>query len=77
MKIATYNINGINGRLPIRLKWLKAAKPDVVCFQKLKATNDKFPEETIQKAGYSAVWSGRKIWNGIAILAKKGFARKW
>ena len=50
MKIATYNVNGINGRLPVLLRWLESAKPDVVCLQELKAPNDKFPLAAIQAA---------------------------
>ena len=52
MKIATYNVNGVNGRLPVLLRWLKEAKPDVVCLQELKAPQEKFPEEAIKEAGY-------------------------
>ncbi|MFL9833735.1 exodeoxyribonuclease III [Chryseobacterium terrae] len=71
MKIATYNVNGINGRLPVLLKWLEESKPDIVCLQELKAPNEKFPIEAIQKAGYHAIWKGQKSWNGVAILSKK------
>ena len=70
MKIATYNVNGINGRLPVLLRWLEEAKPDIVCLQELKASHDKFPLEAIQYAGYGAIWHGQKSWNGVAILAK-------
>lgn len=70
MKIATYNVNGINGRLPVLLRWLEEAKPDVVCLQELKASNDKFPLKSIQDAGYGAIWHGQKSWNGVAILAR-------
>jgi len=70
MKIATYNINGINGRLPVLLKWLKASSPDVVCLQELKATDERFPEKEIKKLGYEALWVGQKSWNGVAILSK-------
>jgi len=70
MKIATYNINGINGRLEILLRWLKEAQPDVVCLQELKSENHKFPELAISEAGYQAVWHGQKSWNGVAILSK-------
>ncbi len=71
MKIATFNINGINGRLPVLLKWLKIASPDVVCLQELKAPQEKFPEADLKKAGYNAVWLGQKSWNGVAILSKQ------
>jgi exodeoxyribonuclease-3 len=72
MKIATYNVNGINGRLPVLLKWLKQARPDIVCLQELKCPNDKFPELAINKAGYQAIWHGQKSWNGVAILSRSG-----
>ena len=70
MKIATYNVNGINGRLPVLLKWLSQAKPDIVCLQELKASQEKFPIEEINAAGYQAIWKGQKRWNGVAILSK-------
>ncbi len=70
MKIATYNVNGINGRLPVLLRWLKEALPDVVCLQELKASNEKFPEKAIAEAGYKAIWHGQKQWNGVAILSR-------
>lgn len=70
MKIATYNVNGINGRLPVLLRWLEASSPDVVCLQELKAPQDKFPEQAISDAGYHAIWHGQKSWNGVAILSK-------
>src|SRR6476620_3921940 len=71
MKIATFNINNINRRLPNLLRWLGAAKPDVVSLQELKATDAEFPIAAIEKAGYGAVWRGQKTWNGVAILARK------
>jgi len=70
MKIATYNVNGVNGRLPVLLRWLDEAKPDVVCLQELKAPNEKFPEQAINEAGYQAIWHGQKSWNGVAILSR-------
>src|SRR5947208_5918936 len=70
MKIATFNVNGVNGRLPVLLRWLAKAKPDVVCLQELKAPLEKFPEAAIRAAGYGAVWHGQKSWNGVAILAR-------
>ena len=68
MKIATYNVNGVNGRLPVLLRWLKETAPDVVCLQELKAPQEKFPLQAIQDAGYNAIWHGQKSWNGVAIL---------
>lgn len=70
MKLATYNVNGINGRLPVLLRWLKQAEPDVVCLQELKAPEEKFPSSEIEKAGYGAIWQGQRSWNGVAILAR-------
>lgn len=76
MKIATYNVNGVNGRLPVLLRWLEETAPDVVCLQELKAPQEKFPEQAIADAGYSAIWHGQKQWNGVAILAKAEFEIK-
>jgi exodeoxyribonuclease III len=69
MKITTFNINGINGRLAVLLRWFEDARPDVVCLQELKAINEKFPRDALETAGYGAVWHGQKSWNGVAILA--------
>jgi exodeoxyribonuclease-3 len=70
MKIATFNVNGINGRLPALLRWLEEAKPDAVCLQELKAPREKFPDVALVEAGYGAIWHGQKSWNGVAILAR-------
>lgn len=72
MKIATYNVNGVNGRLPVLLRWLEESQPDIVCLQELKAPDDKFPEAAIRDAGYDAIWHGQKAWNGVAILSRVG-----
>ena len=72
MKIATYNVNGVNGRLRVLLRWLEAAQPDVVCLQELKTPQDKFPVGEIEKAGYGSIWLGQKSWNGVAILQRGG-----
>jgi exodeoxyribonuclease-3 len=72
MKIATYNVNGITSRLPVLLRWLQETQPDVACLQELKAPQEKFPEEAIKEAGYSAIWHGQKSWNGVAILSRIG-----
>lgn len=72
MKIATYNVNGVNGRLPVLLRWLEQAEPDIVCLQELKAPQERFPEKTIRDAGYEAVWHGQSRWNGVAILSRIG-----
>lgn len=72
MKIATYNVNGINGRLPVLVRWLELAKPDIVCLQELKAPQERFPERAIRDIGYEAVWHGQSRWNGVAILSRVG-----
>lgn len=72
MIIATYNVNGITGRLPILLKWLDLAQPDIVCLQELKAPQASFPEQAINEAGYDAIWLGQSRWNGVAILSRVG-----
>jgi exodeoxyribonuclease-3 len=72
MRIVTYNVNGVNGRLPVLLRWLGETSPDVVCLQELKAPQEKFPEVAIQNAGYGAIWHGQKSWNGVAILSRNG-----
>lgn len=72
MKIATFNINGINARLPVLLRWLHKEKPDIVCLQELKAPQEKFPETALSDAGYESIWHGQKSWNGVAILSRVG-----
>jgi exodeoxyribonuclease-3 len=70
LKIATFNINNVNKRLTNLLDWLRAAAPDVLCLQELKADHDAFPLAAIEDAGYGAVWWGQRSWNGVAILAR-------
>jgi exodeoxyribonuclease-3 len=72
MKIATFNVNGVNGRLPVLLRWLKRSQPDVACLQELKAPQERFPAAALADAGYGAIWHGQKSWNGVAILRRGG-----
>jgi exodeoxyribonuclease III len=72
MKIATYNVNGVNGRLPVLLRWLAEAQPDIVCLQELKSPDERFPADALSDAGYRALWHGQKSWNGVAILSRAG-----
>ena len=72
MKIGTYNVNGINGRLPVLLRWLEEEQPDIVCLQELKAPDEKFPASAIRDLGYDAIWHGQKSWIGVAILSRVG-----
>jgi exodeoxyribonuclease-3 len=70
MKIATWNVNSVKARLAHLVRWLDAAKPDVVLLQELKCEADAFPELEVKAAGYDAVVVGQKAYNGVAILAK-------
>ena len=70
MKIATFNVNGVNGRLPRLIEWLTETGPDVVCLQELKTDDSKFPARAIEAAGYGAIWHGQRAHHGVAILAK-------
>ena len=70
MKIATWNINGINRRLPLLLDWLARAKPDIVALQETKSTDADFPKAALDRAGYGACHVGQRTWNGVALLAR-------
>jgi exodeoxyribonuclease-3 len=72
LRIATYNINGINGRLNVLTRWLKEFQPDVVGLQELKCTDEQFPAAALESLGYSAIWHGQKSWNGVALLSRVG-----
>lgn len=72
MRIATYNVNGINGRLPVLVRWLESTRPDIVCLQELKAPDEAFPEAALDKIGYQAIWHGQSRWNGVALLSRIG-----
>lgn len=70
MKLAAWNVNSLNVRLPHVLDWLKAESPDVLCLQELKLEDAKFPRTAIEDAGYNVVFDGQKTYNGVAILSK-------
>ena len=72
LRIASYNINGINTRLAALIRWLEEFQPDVVGLQELKCTDEAFPREAIESLGYSAIWHGQKSWNGVALLSRVG-----
>ena len=72
MKIATFNINNVGKRLPNLLAWLETAQPDVVCLQETRTPDALFPAKALEAAGYGAVWTGERTWNGVAILARGG-----
>jgi exodeoxyribonuclease-3 len=70
MRIATWNVNSVNARLPTVLAWLEAAAPDVACFQEIKCVDEKFPREPFEALGYNVVTHGQKSYNGVALLSK-------
>jgi exodeoxyribonuclease-3 len=72
LRIASYNINGINSRLHVLTRWLEEFRPDIACLQELKCTDEAFPREAIEELGYSAIWHGQRSWNGVAILSRVG-----
>jgi exodeoxyribonuclease-3 len=71
MKIATFNVNGVNGRLPRLREWLAESQPDIACLQEIKTSDAKFPADALQKAGYRAIWHGQRSHHGVAILARR------
>jgi exodeoxyribonuclease-3 len=76
LKIATYNVNGVNGRLPRLLEWLRETGPDVVCLQEIKTDDSRFPANALEDAGYPALWHGQRSHHGVAILAKAAVPRE-
>jgi exodeoxyribonuclease-3 len=70
VKIASFNVNGVNGRLPRLLEWLEETQPDVACLQEIKTSDPKFPVQAIEAAGYGAIWHGQPSHHGVAILAR-------
>jgi len=68
--VATFNINGVVRRLPALLAWLEAARPDAVCLQEIKVSDQQFPAAALEQAGYGAVWAGQGRWHGVALLAR-------
>src|SRR5690349_6338169 len=69
-KIATWNVNSLRVRLPHVLTWLHDVKPDVLALQEIKLIDAEFPLQVIEEAGYQAIVSGQKTYNGVAILSR-------
>jgi exodeoxyribonuclease III len=76
MKIATFNVNGLNARLPRLLEWLDEARPDVACLQEIKTGNVGAADEAIAQAGYQALWHGQPRHHGVALLARGAAPRE-
>ena len=70
MRLATWNVNDLGKRLPLLLAWLEATRPDVVALQELKTTDDRFPRDALEQAGYGSLVVGQRTWNGVALLAR-------
>ena len=70
MKIATWNVNSILARLPLVQRWLAEARPDVLCLQELKCTDERFPAAAFEELGYKSVSFGQPTYNGVAILSR-------
>ena len=71
LKIASWNVNSLNVRLPHVLAWCDMAAPDVLALQETKLTDERFPVDELRDAGYHSVFSGQKTYNGVAILSKE------
>ncbi len=71
MKIATWNVNSVLARLPVVLRWLAAARPDVLCLQETKCADERFPAGDFEKLGYASTAYGQPTYNGVAILSRK------
>ena len=70
MKIATFNVNGVNGRLPRLLEWLHETSPDIACLQEIKTVEERFPTAALADAGYRALIHGQRSHHGVAILSR-------
>lgn len=76
MRIATFNVNGVKGRLPRLLEWLEETRPDVVCLQEIKAGDPAAPAKALEQAGYRGVWHPQRAHHGVAVLARGGMPRE-
>ncbi len=76
LRLASYNINGINSRLHVLARWLGEFQPDIACLQELKCTDEAFPKEAIEALGYSAIWHGQRSWNEVCDAEPGGRARR-
>ncbi|MBS0412223.1 MAG: endonuclease/exonuclease/phosphatase family protein, partial [Proteobacteria bacterium] len=70
MRIATWNVNSVNARLPTVLRWFEMEQPDVACLQEIKCVDEKFPAAEFERLGYNVAVHGQKTYNGVALLSK-------
>jgi len=68
--LATWNVNSIRIRLPRLVAWLERRRPDVVCLQEVKVTDEEFPRSALEALGYRALVAGQRTYNGVAILSR-------
>ena len=73
MKLATWNVNSLNVRLPRVLDWLATTRPDILCLQETKMEDAKFPRQAFTDAGYAAYFTGQRTYNGVALVVRDGF----
>ena len=76
LRIATYNVNGVRGRLPRLLEWLAETAPDVACLQEIKTSDDRVPAAPVEAAGYRTLWHGQRAHHGVAILARDALCER-
>jgi exodeoxyribonuclease-3 len=76
VRIATFNVNGVNGRLPRLVEWLQETAPGVACLQEIKTTDERCPFGALQRAGYHAISHGQRAHHGVAILARRATPRE-
>ena len=70
LKLATWNVNSVLARLPLVTRWLEAERPDVLCLQETKCTDDKFPKDAFAEISYQSETFGQRTYNGVAILSR-------
>ena len=76
MRLATFNVNGVKGRLPRLLEWLEETRPDVVCLQEIKTGDPALPAKALADAGYRGVWHPQRSHHGVAVLARGELPRE-
>src|SRR5438067_13517651 len=72
MRIATWNVNSLNKRMPRVKDWLRYAQPDVPCLQETKLSDANFPSMPFATLAYEAAHYGQGQWNGVAVLSRVG-----
>jgi exodeoxyribonuclease-3 len=70
MRVASWNINSLRKRQDRLFEWLEITKPDIICLQETKCTDEQFPELALRGIGYYSAFHGEKSYNGVAILSK-------